>query len=257
MTVDCDVIMTRDGDLTCPMHINPELEVVIAEGGTVTVYSEGKSYVLRDGEATVILPYRLHAFATEPDTASRVYMFPFSLSEELYEGYSCRGFTENPFRLSPSAAAYLKEALSSYGLTGGASTMKSIFYTFISEFLKNNEPLATEAHTPNTVRRITEYIYDNLTEPLTPNGTAGALGITRRALGEVLNQYTGMTFTAFIRNIRIEKAMRLLLHGELNVTETAYACGFGTLRSFNRAFLDALGCTPSDYRRRNGANRRK
>ena len=257
MTVDCGGIMTRDGDLTCPKHINAELEVVIAEGGTVTVYSEGKSYVLEDGEVTVILPYRLHSFATEPDTASRVYMFPFSLSQELHDEYNCRGFTEKPFRLSRAADVYLKEALSSYDESSGTSKVKSIFYTFISEFLKDNEPIVTETHSPNSVRRITEYIYDNLTEPLTPNGTAAALGITRRALGEVLNQYTGMTFAAFLRNLRIEKAMRMLARGELNVTETAYACGFGTLRSFNRAFLDALGCTPSDYRRRNGANRRK
>ena len=43
----------------------------------------------------------------------------------------------------------------------------------------------------------------------------------------------------------------MLRLGDESVTEIAYAVGFGTLRTFNRAFIKQLGCSPSEYRREN------
>ena len=252
MTSENNKILIRDGDLTCPLHLNSELEVVTVERGTLRVHIEGVTHMLSSNDAILILPYRLHSFEPSEDAVARVYMFPFSLSGELYETHKCNSFTTEPFKPCAAAFSYVENALPYYTESKDNSTMRSIFFVFISEFLKINKPLTSDYAPPGTARRITEYLYDNLTEALSPLSTADALGITIRALNEALNKYTGMTFAVFLRNLRIGKAMALLSKGDLNVTETAYACGFGSLRSFNRAFLAAMGCTPSEYRRRGG-----
>ena len=249
MTSNNNNILIREGDLTSPLHLNPELEVLTVERGTIRVQNECATHVLSSKDAILILPYRLHSFEPSEDAVARVYMFPFSLSGELYESYKCKSFTNEPFKPCAAALSYVESALKYYTEFKDNSTMRSIFFVFISEFLKKNKPLTADYAPPNTARRITEYLYDNLTEALTPLNTADALGITIRALNEALNQYTGMTFAAFLRNLRIGKAMDLLSKGDLNVTETAYACGFGSLRTFNRIFLATMGCTPSEYRR--------
>ena len=250
MNNDTNYIMIRDGDLTCPLHINPELEIVLVEKGTIKVNNEELTEELNSGEAMLILPYRLHSFTPSQNTVARVYMFSFSLSGELYDTYKSKSFSKFSFIPSDEAQTYTDASLRYYLESNDPITLKSIFYVFISEFLKTNKPLSSDSTSPNIIRNITEYMYSNLAEPLTLTSVAADLHITRSSLNAVFNKYIGMTFASFLKNLRIEKATTLILKGDLNVTETAYACGFGSLRSFNRAFLARMHCTPSQYKKK-------
>ena len=58
-----------------------------------------------------------------------------------------------------------------------------------------------------------------------------------------------MTFGKFLNNMRIEKAMTLLSASDKTVTEIAYECGFGSLRSFNRVFMAFAGKTPTAFKK--------
>lgn len=66
---------------------------------------------------------------------------------------------------------------------------------------------------------------------------------------------TGMNVSEYIQHVRINRAAQWLLEDkDRPVTEIAQAAGFGSQNYFNRAFREAIGCTPSEYRRR-GLNR--
>lgn len=56
---------------------------------------------------------------------------------------------------------------------------------------------------------------------------------------------TDMTFTQYLNLVRVEKAIDLLRTTKLNMTEVAIACGFGTIRNFNRMFKRITGYSPS------------
>lgn len=57
--------------------------------------------------------------------------------------------------------------------------------------------------------------------------------------------HTGMTFTRYLSVIRVANAARMLKEGEMSVTEISRACGFGTIRNFNRVFKSVTGYSPS------------
>ena len=61
----------------------------------------------------------------------------------------------------------------------------------------------------------------------------------------------------FINEQRIARASRLLMEGEVNITEIAFACGFGNLSNFNRQFLRAKRVSPRQYRSRMMARTRR
>jgi AraC-like DNA-binding protein len=48
---------------------------------------------------------------------------------------------------------------------------------------------------------------------------------------------------------RIERAMALLRHGELSVTDVCFAVGCSSLGTFSTRFTELVGVPPSTYRR--------
>lgn len=59
---------------------------------------------------------------------------------------------------------------------------------------------------------------------------------------------TGKSILQHIRQVRIQKACSLLVSTEDSILEIAYAVGFASLASFNRAFSQVMGKSPSAFR---------
>ena len=62
-----------------------------------------------------------------------------------------------------------------------------------------------------------------------------------------MNDLTGQTPHAFIKNVRLKQAARLLTNSNQNISEVAYACGFKILHSFSIQFKQLYGVSPTDY----------
>lgn len=54
---------------------------------------------------------------------------------------------------------------------------------------------------------------------------------------------------AYLTNIRMEKAKKLLLSTSLSVAEVAQQSGYGDYHVFTKVFKKAEGVTPSQFRR--------
>ena len=68
-------------------------------------------------------------------------------------------------------------------------------------------------------------------------------------LSTVFGKKTGLTPIAYLRNLRIEQAKRLLLHSKLSVEEIANQTGFTDDAYFIKTFKRLVGQTPSSFRR--------
>jgi AraC-like DNA-binding protein len=69
-------------------------------------------------------------------------------------------------------------------------------------------------------------------------------------LSRVFRQETGITLSAWLRRIRMERAAELLRAGEANVTEAAMTVGYSSLSHFSKAFAVTFGCCPCLYGRK-------
>ena len=58
-----------------------------------------------------------------------------------------------------------------------------------------------------------------------------------------------MGFLAYLTNIRMEQAKKLLLSTSLSIAEVSEQSGYGDYRVFTKVFKKAEGITPSQYRR--------
>ena len=73
------------------------------------------------------------------------------------------------------------------------------------------------------------------------------VGISRAQLHRKMKDMTGLPVSEFIRNIRLEQAVRLLEEQKINVTQVAYSVGFSNLAHFSTVFRKQFGVSPTEY----------
>ena len=84
---------------------------------------------------------------------------------------------------------------------------------------------------------------------LTLETIAESLHFSRSYLSKLFKQITGETFSAFLRNVRMEGACSMLADTELTVKEIMNACGIRDIETFYKSFEEYSGTTPSNYRK--------
>ena len=106
------------------------------------------------------------------------------------------------------------------------------------------------------VRSIQEYILEHFSDPkLALRSIAAQFGLTETYLSQLFKEQTGLNYSAFLEEHRIEQARHLLERSELSVSQVAGRVGYQTNSTFYRAFRRIHGASPTAYRgtiRRNG-----
>lgn len=92
-------------------------------------------------------------------------------------------------------------------------------------------------------------LYD---EDLTRDDVMRAMSITHVTLGRNLHAATGMTFSAYVTDLRLEHIADRLLNSDDNIERLYYSCGFRSRTTFYRAFARKYNCSPVEYRRNKG-----
>lgn len=95
--------------------------------------------------------------------------------------------------------------------------------------------------------QIDEYIFKHYTEQIDAQSLCSHFGIGRTQLYEIAKQNYGIGIAEHIRNLRIEKAKRLLEESELPLAEVASQCGFKDYNYFITVFKRLVGIPPKKY----------
>ena len=119
----------------------------------------------------------------------------------------------------------------------------------------------TEVKHPDLIEKIQHKMIDQelyKQEKLTIRQLAAELAEQEYRVRKVINQEMGYrNFIDFTNSYRIKEASNLLIdktQSNLTVLEIAYKTGFNSIGPFNRAFKQATGLTPTDFRKKNFAN---
>jgi AraC-like DNA-binding protein len=96
-----------------------------------------------------------------------------------------------------------------------------------------------------------EYIAEHFRdETLSRETVAGAVGLTPSYFGKEFKKETGIHFSEYLMNFRIEKAKTLLLNSRKSVSEITFEVGFNSQSYFGYVFRKATGLTPKHFRDR-------
>ncbi|MFE5323895.1 helix-turn-helix transcriptional regulator [Paenibacillus sp. NPDC056579] len=107
----------------------------------------------------------------------------------------------------------------------------------------------TEDQDPIT-RFVIDYLDSHLHEDITLDLMADKLNITPGYLSTYFKEKTGMNFSDYLNDIRIQRAKQLLQNVELKIQEVAANVGYQNANSFIRMFKRYSGITPGEYRKK-------
>jgi AraC-like DNA-binding protein len=99
------------------------------------------------------------------------------------------------------------------------------------------------------IKNIIGYIYENYQNDISLDELSTVSNLSKFYLIRTFKDIVGCTPNNFVLNIRIEKALDLLLSSNLDITTICYEVGFGSLNTFERVFKKKFGCTISDFRK--------
>lgn len=108
------------------------------------------------------------------------------------------------------------------------------------------EPQAQEER---TITGITRYLQEHLAEEVSLSVLAEEFHLNPQYISQLFKSEIGVGFLAYLTNIRMEKAKKLLLSTSLSVADIAEQSGYGDYRVFTKVFKKSEGITPSQYGR--------
>lgn len=106
----------------------------------------------------------------------------------------------------------------------------------------------------DAVHNAVYFIRRNYREKITLDDAARYVYLSPTYLSRVFKQETGIPFTRFLNNVRVEKSKSLLTMTEMRLTEIAAACGFEDQSYFTKVFRAVTGETPQRYRKCHSAS---
>ena len=95
-----------------------------------------------------------------------------------------------------------------------------------------------------------EYIDNHLGEKITASDIASYCGIDRSLVFDIFRKNYNISFTDYIRELRMKQAGILLIHSNTSISEIAVSLGYGSSSYFSKVFSTLYGCNPLDYRRK-------
>ncbi|MDO9637759.1 MAG: Ada metal-binding domain-containing protein [Pseudotabrizicola sp.] len=106
--------------------------------------------------------------------------------------------------------------------------------------------------TRTTVERALKKIADGALDRGSVEALAAGLGVGSRHLSRLFVQHIGASPVQMAQTLRVARAKRLLDETGLPLSDIAFQAGFGSIRSFNAAFLKLYGRSPNGLRRTKG-----
>jgi AraC family transcriptional regulator len=115
--------------------------------------------------------------------------------------------------------------------------------------LSNSAPQTSGAISPGRVKRVVEYMRENLDKTLRLTELAAIANLSPSRFVRAFHTAVGKPPHRFLIQLRIEEACRLLEESDLPVIEVGLRCGFEQPSHFASMFRNVVGMPPSVWRR--------
>lgn len=254
----CGIEKTAPGHRFGPNMRNSYLFHVVL-GGKGTLDIDNVKYNLHSGDVFYI-PKQKRAFYQADLSDPWVYMWVgvngFMVTEVVQRaGFSSKIFVQT---VTPEGLTYLEEAINNmlelYPMSF-VNTLKrnayllNFFAVLTEEYEKKHqdkENLDTSAYA--YISQAMDYMKYHFSENISISEVSVHIGINRSYLSFKFKQITGVTPRQYLMDLRINNAKVLLKQSKDSIKNIANRVGYKDSLTFSRAFRQAVGISPKQYR---------
>lgn len=254
-------------------HAHASLEIGLCVSGAGWFYFGDKRYAVSPGDVFVVNNRELHiAQSDERDPSAYIFLnfdpnllrdedarllLPFAYRPERFDNRIASG-SGTAMRLAPLVRAVHEEL--SAGRPGYETLAKSLLLQIAVELLRHFSGLVAEpewqaaVHAFARARDALAEVDRRFAEPLSLDDVAALLGVSPSRASRLFKEATGRSFKDYLLQLRLNEARRLLTSTTLGIADVCFESGFQSMATFYRAFRDASGSSPAEFRERHDAS---
>lgn len=209
---------------------------------TAIIYDEGVSRIFRSAGNTE-LKYDMVRFC--PSSADKQYMgglaIPLNKPVSIDDDYIISSTVKNLDYHFNTAGKHKSELCELY--------MRIILIALEEAYLGDRGEISDIPRFPQ-LKEIRREMYDNPQQRMSIDKLCKRLAVSRTYFHRIYLSAFGVTFRQDEIKSRLTYACKLLTETEVSVSVIAEKCGYESETFFMRQFRQHIGCTPSEYRRR-------
>lgn len=257
------MVIHRSTDLSFYPHFHAEVEFVYVESGSILVGANEEKRLLKQGDMAIFGSNDIHYFDSK-DLASSMIVVIFH-PELVGKSVSWPGDFrfESPFISADQTGMQTvkailnrilrekKEAKPGHRLFIQASLLElcAMLQRHLPVHALERESQERIASRKIRIQRILSFIEEHYQEDLSVEAMCVQFGMEPSYFCRMFKKAIGMNFRTYLNSIRVLNATRQLEINDASITDIALNCGFGSVRTFNRVYLEFQGCPPSEVRK--------
>ncbi|MGF7057961.1 GH39 family glycosyl hydrolase [Brassicibacter mesophilus] len=251
------------------MHWHNEIEILLVLQGTVNIRVGNERFLLRENDLILINSNEIHSTSkTKEDNI----LLALQINSEWYSTYyprfskmifDCKSFfhgkhAQKKFDVIRHYLAKIvwelnKKTVGYQFIVGSEVHLLAAYLVNNFDHMPIDDGKSVEISKDiNRMQNIINYINKNLERKITLQEIADNHQLNKYYLSHFIKRNIGMSFQEYLNNIRLDKAINLMLNTDKTITEISYESGFPSTKSINKLFKDIYGQSPSEYRKKHG-----
>ena len=242
--------------LSPTLHFHSHIEILYLLSGSVRAFADSKQFNMSSGDLFVSFPNQIHSYINDGDINAILIILP----ENFFDEYSSVMSTKLPqSAILPDSKCnneikWLIEQIyfNAYSTNNyRKSIIKGYAQALMGEILERSELLDNDNSANDILHDILLYCNNNYrNSELSLSILAENLHRSKHYISHVFSNKIKMNFNDYINTLRIDEACKLINADNTRpLSEVAYEVGFGSIRTFNRAFLKFRNDTPRNYKK--------
>lgn len=244
-------LFQRRDNLDFVPHLHNALELVLFTQGSSTVICDTKRYALSAGDIFIAFPNRVHGYENSRECRALVFVIPTvpylsCLQSTLEQTLPAEPLLRVGQWEHTGVDKILKMALEDVSCP--SAVMQGYAMLIVGKLLPllQLKPYAKSSAT--ALHSLLQYLNTHYTQPLTRKDLAVATGYNESYISHLFSDALHTTLTDYLATLRMDDARYLLANSDMSVSSIALSLGFGSIRSFNRVFLNRMNMSPAAYR---------
>ncbi len=241
-----DYLKKESGEnFSFPHHLHQCFELIIIQEGEMEITVDKNTYNLQKNQCVLVFPNQIHSLASKK---SKHVLFVFS--PKIVQAFFTKKIELIPENNKFILDDYLLDKL--LGLSESSSTVetKGLLYTVCAEFDKCQTYMNKNSDS-KLLSKIFSFVDANHSGDCSLKSLARFLGYDYAYISRFFKEATGISYNDYINMYRLNNAGYIFSNSAISILECSIACGYKSLRSFNRNFKEYYGISPKEYKRQN------
>ena len=229
-------------------HVHKELEIVYVKKGRAVCFADNKFYEISDDDLFITFPNQVHYYMNSELGEYHVLIFPVDILYNLKNIFFNNIPVSNMFHVGRESHI---SVLVNNIITQDGELKDTIQVGMVNQLIPlclSKLTLKARMYTKSSnLQKILDYCSQNFAEDISLETIAKELHYSRHHISYLINQKLNMSFKSYINTLRINEAINLMKDKSRNMAYISEEVGFGSIRSFDRAFMKIMNTTPSSY----------